>query len=187
MKLRQRLRLCAFPVGLLLAISAGACNGAAAEFPGASTPTGDALVGRPAPDFMVATMVNGNGHVALEGLRGKVVLLDFWAAYCEPCRRSFPKLQALQTRYEGSGLEIVGISEDDAETKNEIPGFASMFGAKFTLGWDEDKSIARSYELPTMPSSFLIDKSGVIRFAHAGYHDGEEVAVEREIKELLAR
>jgi peroxiredoxin len=62
-----------------------------------------------------------------------------------------------------------------------------MFGAKFTLGWDEDRSIARSYKSPTMPSSFLIDKSGVVRFAHAGYHDGEEVAVEREIKELLAR
>ena len=59
MKLRQRLRLCAFPVGLLLAISASACNGAAAEFPGASTPTGCALVGRTAPDFTVATMVNG--------------------------------------------------------------------------------------------------------------------------------
>jgi cytochrome c biogenesis protein CcmG, thiol:disulfide interchange protein DsbE len=184
---RPQLPTYAYLVGLSLAISGGGCGGGAAESSGVSTPAGGALIGKKAPDFTVATMVNGKGKVALEELRGKVVLLDFWAAYCEPCRRSFPKLQDLHARYEASGLQIVGISEDDAETKNEIPGFASTFGAKFTLGWDEDKSIARSYNAPAIPSSFLIDRSGIVRYAHAGYHDGEEVAVERQIEELLAR
>jgi peroxiredoxin len=127
------------------------------------------------------------GKVALGDLRGKVVLVDFWGTFCEPCKKSFPKLQSLHTKYANSGLKIVGISEDEGDDKGSIPGFASAYGAKFMVGWDEDKSIARSYKPETMPSSFLIDKNGVIRYAHVGYHDGEEVQVEREIRDLLAQ
>ena len=79
------------------------------------------------------------------------------------------------------------MSEDEEDDKDKIPGFASTYGAKFTLGWDRDKHVARSYQPETMPSSFLIDKNGVIRFAHVGYHDGEEVEIEKEIKELLGQ
>jgi peroxiredoxin len=175
-------------VGLLLAAPLSACGGAAAESSSSdSPPAPGGLVGKPAPDFSVGAVANGKGKVALSDLRGKVVLVDFWGTFCEPCKKSFPKLQDLHTKYATSGLKIVGISEDEGEDKGSIPGFANTYGAKFTLGWDEDKSIARSYKPPTMPSSFLIDKTGVIRYAHVGYHDGEEVEVEKEIKELLAR
>jgi peroxiredoxin len=125
--------------------------------------------------------------VALSDLRGSVVLIDFWGTFCEPCKKSFPKLEDLSEKYAASGLSIVAISEDEEEDKDKIPGFAETYGAKFKLGWDRDKSIARSYKPETMPSSFLIDKGGVVRFAHVGYHDGEETQVEKEIKELLGR
>jgi len=175
-------------LGLLLASPAAACGGSAAESSAArdSTPAKEGLVGKPAPDFSVGAVANGKGKVALRELRGKVVLVDFWGTFCEPCKKSFPKLQDLQARYAKSGLKVVGISEDEGDDKGEIPGFASAHGAKFTLGWDEDRSIARSYGPKTMPSSFLIDRDGVIRYAHVGYHDGEEVEVEREIRDLLA-
>jgi cytochrome c biogenesis protein CcmG/thiol:disulfide interchange protein DsbE len=162
-----------------------ACAGSSAESSGPSTPGDSAQVGKPAPDFSAAAVVNGTGKVALSDLRGKVVLVDFWGTFCEPCKKSFPKLQDLHTKYGASGLRIVGISEDDEKT--EIGSFATNLGAKFILAWDQDKSIARSYKPSTMPSSFLIDKNGVIRYAHVGYHDGEEVEVEKEIKELLAQ
>ena len=129
----------------------------------------------------------GPGTVSLKSLRGKVVLVDFWGTFCEPCKKSFPKLQDLNTKYSTSGLQIIGISEDESDDKDKIPGFAGTYGAKFTLGWDEDKSIAKSYKPETMPSSFIIDKKGVVRYAHVGYHDGEEVEVEKEIKELLGQ
>jgi peroxiredoxin len=165
-----------------------ACGGGAAESSGDATPTAQrALVGKPAPDFAVVAAANGKGRVALSKLRGKVVLVDFWGTFCEPCKKSFPKLQDLNTKYASSGLRIVGISEDDADEKESIPGFATTYGAKFAVGWDEGKSIAKSYRPETMPTSFLIDKNGVVRYAHVGYHDGEEVEVEKEIKELLAR
>ncbi len=167
------------------------CGGAGDEGKGAESASssggGGGLVGNPAPDFSVKAIVGGKGSVSLKSLRGKVVLVDFWGTFCEPCKKSFPKLQDLNTKYAASGLSIVGISEDEVDDKDKIPGFADTYGAKFTLGWDEDKAVARSYKPETMPSSFLIDKKGVIRFAHVGYHDGEEVEVEKEIKELLGQ
>ena len=184
--MRIRRTLCLLSV--VFAAPASACGGSAAESSSSeSTPAKGGLVGKPAPDFSVGAVANGKGKVALSDLRGKVVLVDFWGTFCEPCKKSFPKLQGLHTKYAASGLKIVGISEDEGDDKGSIPGFANTYGAKFMLGWDEDKSIARSYKPETMPSSFLIDKNGVIRYAHVGYHDGEEVEVEKEIKELLAR
>jgi peroxiredoxin len=162
------------------------CGGAAADSAGGDAPSdkGD-LVGNQAPDFNVQAVTGGKGTVSLKSLRGKVVLVDFWGTFCEPCKKSFPKLQDLNTKYAASGLKIVAISEDESDDKENIPGFADTYGAKFTLGWDEDKSIAKSYKPQTMPSSYIIDKNGVVRFVHVGYHDGEEVEVEKEIKGLL--
>jgi len=174
---------------LVLSAPVVACGGGAEETNGgdSATPAERGLVGKRAPDFAVAAQANAKGKVSLSTLRGKVVLVDFWGTYCEPCKKSFPKLQDLHTKYSASGLRIVGISEDEPDEKDAIRGFANTYGAKFAVGWDEDKSIARSYKPETMPTSFLIDKSGVVRYAHVGYHDGEEVEVEKEIKELLAR
>ena len=173
-------------LGILVSASSG-CGGASSESGGSSSPSDGAIVGKPAPDFAVATVANGSGKVSLAELRGKVVLVDFWGTFCEPCKKSFPKLQDLNTKYGASGLKIVAISEDEADDKSKIPDFAGTYGAKFPLGWDEDKSIATSYKPKTMPSSFLIDKNGVIRYAHVGYHDGEEAEVEKEIKDLLGK
>ena len=143
------------------------------------------LTGNPAPDFTVAAVANGSGSVSLKDLRGKVVLVDFWGTYCEPCQKSFPKLQDLNTKYATSGLKIVGISEDEDDDKDKIPGFAATYGATFSLAWDGDKSIARRYSPETMPSSFLIGRDGIVRFAHVGFHDGEEREIEDEIRGLL--
>jgi cytochrome c biogenesis protein CcmG/thiol:disulfide interchange protein DsbE len=189
----MRINRYAFPLSLVLATPAVACGGGTSESPSDSTPARDStpakrgLIGRRAPDFSVPAVANGKGKVALRDLRGKVVLVDFWGTFCEPCRKSFPKLQDIYAKYAASGLKIVGISEDEADDKGTIPGFAETYGAKFTLGWDADNSIAHSYNPETMPSSFLIDRDGVVRYAHVGYHDGEEVEVEKEIKELLGR
>jgi peroxiredoxin len=185
MGIESIVRSAAGALSVVAASLAFGCGGAAAESAGASSGSPGGLVGQAAPDFAATAVVNGKGKVALADLRGKVVLVDFWGTFCEPCRKSFPKLQNLHGKYAASGLKIVGISEDEAEDKGKIADFASTYGAKFTLAWDADKSIAQSYKPETMPSSFLIDKSGVVRFAHVGYHDGEENDIEKEIRELL--
>jgi len=128
--------------------------------------------------------VNGKGSVALAKWKGKVVLVDFWATWCEPCKKSFPKLEELRVKYGASGLEIVGISEDD-EDGGAIKKFAETYGTKFPLLWDKDKSLAGKYNPPNMPSSFLVDKNGVVRHVHLKYRDGDEKDIEQEVKSLL--
>jgi cytochrome c biogenesis protein CcmG, thiol:disulfide interchange protein DsbE len=143
------------------------------------------LVGNPAPEFKVTAVAGTGGTISLKALRGQVVLLDFWGTFCEPCKKSFPKLEELNRKYAKSGLRVIGISEDEDDDKDKIPGFAETYGAKFSLAWDRDKVIARRYNPETMPSSFIIDRDGIVRFAHVGFHDGEEVQVESEIRGLL--
>jgi thiol-disulfide isomerase/thioredoxin len=141
------------------------------------------LIGKPAPSFSVST-ANGKGKVDLSSLKGKVVIVDFWATWCGPCKESFPKLQELYTKYNSSGLEIVGLSEDDEN--QGIAEFGQAHGSvKFPIGWDNAKSTAGQYKPPTMPTSFIIDKNGIVRFAHVGYHDNDQAEIEKELKTLL--
>jgi cytochrome c biogenesis protein CcmG/thiol:disulfide interchange protein DsbE len=176
-----RLVLCALSLAVL-----AACGGASVESPGSFSGS-DGLVGRPAPPFHLNALAGAKGTVSLQSLRGKVVLIDFWGTFCEPCKRSFPRLQELNAKYAESGLEIVAISEDEVEDRDKVPAFAQTYGASFVVGWDEDRAIAKAYKPETMPSSYIVDKKGFVRFAHLGYHDGEEVEDEREIKDLLAK
>ena len=169
---------------LLVVASAAGCGGAPEKAAGSAADTGT-LIGNRAPDFQVKTVTGSKATVSLKELRGQVVLLDFWGTFCEPCKKSFPKLGALDRKYAASGLHIIGISEDDDDDKGKNPGFADTYGAKFALAWDADKSVARHYNPETMPSSFLIDRDGIVRFAHVGFHDGEEVEIDQEIRGLL--
>lgn len=185
------MRWTGFTWAMIFGLGATAC-GAAADSGGSggdgeSSSSRKGLVGAKAPDFSVAAVANGKGQLSLSSLRGKVVLVDFWGTFCEPCKKSFPKLQDLYTKYSADGFTVVGISEDESDDKDKIPGFASSYGARFVLGWDEDKAVAHAYNPQTMPSSFVIDKKGVVRYAHVGFHDGEEAEVEKEIKDLLGQ
>jgi peroxiredoxin len=154
------------------------------------------LVGNPAPDFSLNLLPrakgakggNANGvRLSLEDLRGQVVVVDFWGTYCAPCKQEMPKLQALNAKYASAGLRIVGVSEDEPEDKDKIVGFAAAHGATFAIGWDEDRSVAHQYKPDTMPSSYTIDRRGVIRYVHVGYRDGDDVTMEREVKGLLTQ
>jgi peroxiredoxin len=137
-------------------------------------------VGKTASSFSLSSL-NGGSKASVE--KGKVTIVDFWATWCDPCKKSFPKYQELYVKYTASGLEIVAVSVDDE--KKDIPEFIKTYGAKFPVGWDEGHRIAECYHPPNMPSAYVIDKTGVIKFVHNGYHDGEEKDLEKEIKSLL--
>jgi peroxiredoxin len=173
-----------FCLALLAAVAPLGCA-TTTDGKGAEAPS--ALVGNPAPPFRVKAVKNASGTLSLADLRGKVILLDLWGTYCPPCEKSFPKLQDLQARYGGSGLAVVAISVDEADSKAKIPGWVDAHGAKFAIGWDEDKAVGHAYSPETIPSSFLIDKRGVVRWSHAGFVDGDEAQFETKIKELLAQ
>ncbi|HXN32014.1 MAG TPA: TlpA disulfide reductase family protein [Polyangiaceae bacterium] len=180
---RNRSAALAVTLAAALAVASG-CGAGEAGAEGAKSPDDAAhpLLGNKGPDFSGKT-VAGNSTVSLRSLAGKVAIVDFWATWCEPCKKSFPKLEELNVKYKRNGLEIVGISEDD--DKAGIPTFASELGARFPLIWDENKSIASQWQPRSMPTTFVVDRKGTVRFVHLGFHEGEEAEIEREVKSLL--
>jgi peroxiredoxin len=159
-----------------------ACTGG-----GAQTPTNHPLIGNPAPDFSVDAVPDSKGSVALASEKGKVVVLDFWGTFCGPCQESFPKLHDLNTKYHAQGLDIIGVSVDEEEKKEDIQPFLTKTGADFIIGWDPGgEKVAPKYSLGTMPFSFVIDKKGLVRYVHSGWHEGEADELDKQIKELLA-
>lgn len=162
-----------------LALLAG-CGAGMGGGPTSAAGSSHALVGAPAPAFELRDVAGGNQSLAAHA--GKVVIVDFWATWCKPCKESFPAYQKLVTQV-GSDLVVVGVSQDD-DAKG-IPAFLSETGAKFPIVWDDGKSVAKSYDPPSMPTAFVIDKSGIVRFVHVGYHPGDEVTLEDEVRSLL--
>jgi peroxiredoxin len=163
--------------GLWLAGCGNMSGGGASSAAGAS----HALVGAPAPAFELRD-VSGGGDQSLEAYAGKVVIVDFWATWCKPCKESFPAYQKLVSQL-GGDLVVVGVSQDD-DAKG-IPAFLSETGAKFPIVWDDGKAVAKSYDPPSMPTAFVIDKSGIVRFVHVGYHAGDEATLEDEVRSLM--
>jgi cytochrome c biogenesis protein CcmG/thiol:disulfide interchange protein DsbE len=176
-------RLVCGSIALVLAFSIAGC--AASSDEAASSPSSQEshpLVGNGAPAFS-RPPVGGGAAISTDTLRGKVAIVDFWATWCEPCKKSFPKLEELNVKYRSSGLQIIGVSEDD--DADGIPMFAKGLGTKFPLVWDQEKSIASKWQPKSMPTTFVVDRSGIVRFVHFGFHDGEEALIEQEIKSLL--
>jgi thiol-disulfide isomerase/thioredoxin len=168
---------------VLLFSLCGACGGAAAAGGGGSSAKADrhALVGVHAPAFSRPPVV-GQGTLSTEHAKGKVLIIDFWATFCKPCEKEFPKLQALADKHAGNML-VYGLSED--ESTEGIAAFVKKTGVRFPIGWDQGNAISQRYKLEKMPTSYVVDKKGIIRFVHGGYTDGEEEEIARQVDELL--
>jgi len=137
--------------------------------------------GTAAPAFDL--VASDGSHVRLADLRGKVVVVDFWASWCRPCRESFPTLDRWQRRYRNRGLVIVGVSVD--RTEEAYRAFLAEHPTAFTVARDANHSVARSFSPPSMPTTYIIDRNGVVRHVERGYRRANDAAVERVIERLL--
>jgi len=139
--------------------------------------------GQEAPEIGLADL-NGKS-VKLSALRGKVVLVDFWASWCEPCRESLPVLDKLSKTYRDEGLVVVGVNID------KTPELAREFLSKhkltlsFAVVNDKKHDVAARYAPPTMPTSYVIDREGRVRSVHAGFRSSDAAKLETELKALL--
>ena len=121
----------------------------------------------------------------LPDLSGKVVLLDFWASWCAPCKASFPAMDAIYREYKDQGFVILAVSVDS--TQKAYQQFASKSGVSFPLAWDADKQLVKLAEIEAMPTSYMIDKKGTVRSVHAGFNGKKTIQAYRsEIENLLA-
>lgn len=120
--------------------------------------------------------------VKLSDYRGKVVYLDFWASWCDPCRRSFPWMNQLQSRYGSDGFAVVAVNLD--ESQQEAIKFLQQIPASFDIAYDPSGKTAEAYGLKAMPSSFLIDRNGHLVHSSLGYRAAERI-VEDKIRKLV--
>ncbi len=121
-----------------------------------------------------------------DALKDKVLMLDFWASWCDPCKASFPAMEELHRRYQPKGLVIIAVNVD--ENRADMEAFLKKNAATFAVVRDAAQKLVEKTGIATMPSSFLVDRGGTIRFAHSGYR-GEETKLQyqREIESLLQK
>ena len=132
-----------------------------------------ALLGAPAPEFDLPRIgaAEGAPRIRLSEARGKVTVVDFWATWCAPCRQSFPAYEQL-AKERASDVIFVAVSVD--EDPAGIPAFVEETHATFPVVWDEGQAVSQRYAPPTMPTSYVLDKNGIVRFVHAGFRPGDE-------------
>ena len=116
---------------------------------------------------------------------GKVVIVDFWASWCTPCRRSFPWLNAMQAKYADRGLVVVGVNLDN--DPQAARAFLERYPARFEIVYDDDKTLARRFDVVAMPSSYLLGRDGNLIETHLGFKVREQDAYERAIVAALDR
>ncbi len=119
----------------------------------------------------------------LEDLRGKVVLVDFWASWCSPCLQSFPWMNQLQQEHGGQGLVIVAVNLD--QDRALADAFLQKVPARFRIEYDQAGDLARKFGVQAMPTSFLVDRNGQVRIRHTGFREKQRDGREQEIQQLL--
>ena len=144
------------------------------------TPVARAAAPAPAPDFTLPARDGGN--VRLSDLRGQVVMINFWATWCGPCRQEMPLLQQIQAKYEPLGFTLVGINvEPDSAAAIT---WLKQVSVSFPILFDQKNTVAEQFGVQGMPSSVFVDRAGNVRYVHRGYQPGDEAKYADMVRSL---
>ena len=141
-------------------------------------------IGEAAPRYAATTLAGDSASTS--ALAGKVVLLNVWATWCAPCRDEIPYLQSLYERHRGEGLEIVGVSVDARGQESAIREFAKDFRMTYPIWRDPDERIQSLYLALGVPSTYLIDRAGILRWKRLGTIHEEDTTLTRALTDALA-
>jgi peroxiredoxin len=166
----RSLRARASLIGLLLVL--GAHSAVALE------------AGDRAPAFAAASLT-GKGTLELSQYRGKVVYLDFWASWCAPCLTAIPEVKALRDEFSANDFQVLAVNLD--QNKEKALRFLSKTPIDYPSCSDPGGRLPDQYGLDTMPTAYLIDREGVIRYVHRGFQRGDGDKLRREIHALVAQ
>ncbi|MEL7449374.1 MAG: TlpA disulfide reductase family protein [Pseudomonadota bacterium] len=140
-----------------------------------------AVAGDDAPDFTLKSR-DGN-NMRLSELRGQVVMINFWASWCGPCRQEMPLLDELYQQYEPLGFTLLGVNvEQDVADAERLLKDAPV---SFPVLYDPDNAVTKAYDVVAMPSTILVDRDGNMRYIHHGYKPGYEDDYQTQIRELI--
>lgn len=137
--------------------------------------------GAPAPNFSLPTQ--SGKTVSLADLKGNVVMVNFWATWCGPCREEMPKLEALYERYHDLGFTLLGVNVE--QDSSGVAKFLQQTPVSFKILLDTQNNVSKLYNVVAMPSTVLIDRKGNVRYVHHGYQPGYENDYQTEIRKLL--
>jgi peroxiredoxin len=147
----------------------------------ASSLASSGLAGQPAPDFALKSSSGQN--LRLSEYRGDVVMINFWATWCGPCRQEMPLLDELYSRYQRVGFNLLGVNIDD----DSSPAMAMIdeLGVSFPVLFDSSKEVSRLYRVDAMPVTIIVDREGNVRHVHQGYKPGYEQQYLDQVRALL--
>ena len=137
--------------------------------------------GAPAPSFTLAA--RGGQNVSLTQYKGQVVMLNFWASWCGPCRQEMPLLESIYRKYNKMGFTMIGVNvEPDSNAANN---WLKATPVSFPILYDRDSKVSKLYDVAGMPSTVIIDRNGKLRVLHRGYKPGDENEYLDSIRTLI--
>jgi peroxiredoxin len=165
----------------LLAIVATASPPATLADGASATIGGSTMAGGPAPDFTLPA--RGGSNLSLSQYKGQVVMINFWATWCGPCRQEMPLLDAMYRKYKGMGFTLIGVNvEPDSKAAEK---FLQGMPVTFPVAFDAESRVSKLYKVQGMPSTVIVDRKGNARVLHKGYRPGDENKYLDEVRRLI--
>jgi len=130
-----------------------------------------------------AKMMNSGQNLDLTNYKNQVLLIDFWATWCPPCKQSMPFLNALRNEFLDKGFEIIAINVD--EDSQDAQSFLEKYPVDYQVAYDERGDCPAKYDVKAMPSSYFIDRQGKLRYVHLGFRHADETEIRTRVLELL--
>ena len=146
-----------------------------------SLPAAAFELNQPAPDFTLKSMDGEN--IKLSEMAGNVVLINFWASWCGPCREEMPLLNNLHNKYEPLGFAVFGVNVE--EDIGQAKAFLRDFPVDFPVLLDNTNRVSKQYEVIAMPTTIMVDRDGNLRYLHQGYKSGDEAKYRQVVKKLV--
>jgi len=147
----------------------------------ASSLASSGMEGHEAPDFALKSSTGQN--LRLSEFRGDVVMINFWATWCGPCRQEMPHLDDLYARYQRVGFNLLAVNIDD--DSNRAMNMIEELGVNFPVLFDARKQVSELYEVEAMPVTVIVDREGTVRYVHHGYKPGYENMYLDQVRSLL--
>jgi peroxiredoxin len=147
----------------------------------AALPASNVAAGATAAAFQLPAAAGD--PVSLAGLKGQVVLINFWASWCGPCRQEMPVLDQLYRKYKPAGFTLLGVNVEPKSA--DALGFLKTTPVSFPILFDTQSKVSNLYEVAGMPSTVIVDRKGTVRYVHQGYKPGDESQYQDQIRSLL--